>query len=162
MELFRGWTGFEVIVQRNPPWGVVVSYTMVLVSGRPHPREGYNYYITCYLGNITVEERYENIFRCCLGNRLYYAKDLYIVFVVSDFQYHDFCEVHRIRNAQTSFFHLKIDFKNLEISLIILGIVYTHLSTLDHISFQRKWPQDITAHIKYLNNAWHQLSARVG
>ena len=38
-------------------------------------------------------------------------KDLYIVFVVSDFQYHDFCEVHRIRNAQTSFFHLKIDFK---------------------------------------------------
>ena len=37
-----------------------------LVSGvtqhqyaRPHPREGFNYYITCYLGNITVEERYE-------------------------------------------------------------------------------------------------------
>ena len=36
-----------------------------LVSGvarhqcaRPHPREGYNYYITCYLGNITVQERY--------------------------------------------------------------------------------------------------------
>ena len=27
---------------------------------RPHPsaREGYNYYITCYLGNIMVEERY--------------------------------------------------------------------------------------------------------
>ena len=22
----------------------------------PHPREGYNYYITCYLGNITVDE----------------------------------------------------------------------------------------------------------
>ena len=21
---------------------------------RPHPREGYNYYTTCYLGNITV------------------------------------------------------------------------------------------------------------
>ena len=26
---------------------------------RPHSREGYNCYITCYLGNITVEERYE-------------------------------------------------------------------------------------------------------
>ena len=23
---------------------------------RPHSREGYNYYITCYLGNITVQE----------------------------------------------------------------------------------------------------------
>ena len=38
---------------------------------RPHFREGYNYYISCYLGNITVEERYGNILRCCLGNRLY-------------------------------------------------------------------------------------------
>ena len=37
---------------------------------RPHPREEY---ITCYLGNITVEEK---ILICCLGNRLYY---LYIV-----------------------------------------------------------------------------------
>ena len=27
-------------------------------EARPHPREGYNYYITCYLGNITVQERY--------------------------------------------------------------------------------------------------------
>ena len=28
---------------------------------RPHPREGYNYYtgITCYLVNITLEEKYE-------------------------------------------------------------------------------------------------------
>jgi len=25
---------------------------------RPHPREGYNYYITPYLGDITVQERY--------------------------------------------------------------------------------------------------------
>ena len=25
---------------------------------RPHPREGYNYYLTYYLGNITVQERY--------------------------------------------------------------------------------------------------------
>ena len=37
-----------------------------LVSGiarhqyaRPHPMDRYNYYITCYLGNITAEERYE-------------------------------------------------------------------------------------------------------
>ena len=34
-----------------PPWGVVVAI--------PHPREGYNYYKTCYLGNITVQERFE-------------------------------------------------------------------------------------------------------
>ena len=46
-----------------------------LVSGlRPHPREGYNHYITCYLGNITVEERYGNILRC---NRLYLRLLLY-------------------------------------------------------------------------------------
>ena len=37
---------------------------------RPHPREGYNYNITCYLGNITVQERHgqRNVLRCCLGN----------------------------------------------------------------------------------------------
>ena len=46
-----------------PPSGVVILH---IVSGvarhkyaRPHPREGYNCYITCYLGNITVEERYD-------------------------------------------------------------------------------------------------------
>ena len=27
--------------------------------------------ITCYLGNIIVEERYGQILRCCLGNGLY-------------------------------------------------------------------------------------------
>ena len=36
-------------------------YTLVLgvanVQDHTHPREGY--YITCYLGNITVEERYD-------------------------------------------------------------------------------------------------------
>ena len=46
-----------------PPWGVVVLHIGVGRSptpiARPHPREGYNYYITCYLDNITVEERYE-------------------------------------------------------------------------------------------------------
>ena len=25
---------------------------------RPPPRKGYNYYITCFLGNITVQKRY--------------------------------------------------------------------------------------------------------
>ena len=54
---------FFVIV-KSLPGGGWSFYT--LVSGvaqhqyaRPHPREGFNYYITCYLGNITVEERYE-------------------------------------------------------------------------------------------------------
>ena len=54
-------SGSEVIVISLP--GGWSFYT--LVSGvarhqcaRPHPREGYNYYITCYLGNITVQERY--------------------------------------------------------------------------------------------------------
>ena len=53
-------TNIDVIVISLP--GGWSFYT--LVSGvarhqcaRPHPREGYNYYITCYLGNITVEER---------------------------------------------------------------------------------------------------------
>ena len=58
-----------------PPWGVVAlhigvislpgGWSCTLVLGyaqhqcaRPHPREGYNYYIICYLGNITVQERY--------------------------------------------------------------------------------------------------------
>ena len=36
-------------------------------TARPHPREGYNYYIICYLGNI---RDIGNIVRCCLGNRL--------------------------------------------------------------------------------------------
>jgi len=36
-----------------PPWGVVVLHIGV---GRN--REGYNHYITCYLGNITVQEGY--------------------------------------------------------------------------------------------------------
>ena len=49
-----------------PPWGVVlhigVGHSPTPIArhqcARPHPREGYNYYITCYLGNITVQERY--------------------------------------------------------------------------------------------------------
>ena len=28
------------------------------INPRSHPREEYNYYITCYLGNITTQERY--------------------------------------------------------------------------------------------------------
>ena len=41
---------------------------------RPHPREEYNYYITCYLGNITVQDKRDmgNILRCCVSNGLYY------------------------------------------------------------------------------------------
>ena len=34
---------------------------------RSHPREGYNYYITCYPANI---RDIGNIVRCCLGNGL--------------------------------------------------------------------------------------------
>ena len=46
------------------PW---LLYTLVSAT-----LEGYNYYITCYLGNITLGECYlGNILRCCLGNRLY-------------------------------------------------------------------------------------------
>ena len=54
-----------------PPWGVVILhigvgsfYTLVSLIAqhqcvkRPDPREGYNYYIVCYLGNITAEEIY--------------------------------------------------------------------------------------------------------
>ena len=43
-------------------WGVLIVISLPGGSSfcaRPHPREGYNYYITCYLGNIFVEERYE-------------------------------------------------------------------------------------------------------
>ena len=38
---------------------------------RPHPREGYNYFIICHLSNINVEES-GNILGCCLGNRVYF------------------------------------------------------------------------------------------
>ena len=36
-----------------PPWGVVLHIGVTNV-----PREGYNYYTTCHLGNTTVEDRY--------------------------------------------------------------------------------------------------------
>ena len=45
-----------------PPWGwsfyTLVSGVTRHQCAKPHPREGYNYYVTCYLGNITVQERY--------------------------------------------------------------------------------------------------------
>ena len=43
-----------------PSWGTVVLHNGVIARHHcaiPHPREGYNYYITCYLGNITAQER---------------------------------------------------------------------------------------------------------
>ena len=46
----------NLLVSYIPPWAVVVLHSDTSVQ-EPHPREGYNYYITCYLGNITVEER---------------------------------------------------------------------------------------------------------
>ena len=59
-------------VQYIHPCGVVILHIGVgLRNVQDHtPREGYNYYITCYLGNITVQERYgqRNVLRCCLGN----------------------------------------------------------------------------------------------
>ena len=41
---------------------------------RPHPREEYNCYITCYLGNRVLSRQQRdmsNILICCLGNGLY-------------------------------------------------------------------------------------------
>jgi len=43
----------------NPSWGWSF-YRLVSLwyqCAKPHAREGYNYYINCHLGNITVEER---------------------------------------------------------------------------------------------------------
>ena len=42
------------------------------VRDHVHPWEGYNYYVTCYLGSITVEEKYgQHSYRYCLGNGFY-------------------------------------------------------------------------------------------
>ena len=46
----------QVIVISLPERWSFYTVTPVHVQ-KPHPREGYNYYITCYLGNITVEEK---------------------------------------------------------------------------------------------------------
>ena len=43
----------------NPRDSLVPRPRPAFLGTRPHPREGYNYYITCCLGNITVEERYQ-------------------------------------------------------------------------------------------------------
>ena len=37
------------------------------MHAKPHPRRDRD--ITCYHGNITVEERYGQLITCCLGNR---------------------------------------------------------------------------------------------
>ena len=46
---------------------------------RPHPREGYNYYIT-WQHHCRRKIRVSNILICCLGNRLYFAFNLKIPF----------------------------------------------------------------------------------
>ena len=65
--------------------GVVVLHIGVVVRhqcARSHPREEYNYYITCYLGNITTQERYVQhsymlprwFYHCVFNLGFYYVK----------------------------------------------------------------------------------------
>jgi len=55
------------------PQGVIILHISVWCSLAPSctttPKEGY--YITCNLGNITIERDMGNIVICCLGNGLY-------------------------------------------------------------------------------------------
>ena len=58
-------------------WRVIYAWwpeIMLWIYGPPFS-SGSNYYITCYLGSISVEER----LRCCLGNRLYSNIDSVII-----------------------------------------------------------------------------------
>ena len=57
---------YVYVIVISPPGGssfyTLVSGEAWHQGGRPYPREEYSYYLTCYLGNITVEERYEQHF----------------------------------------------------------------------------------------------------
>ena len=48
--------GFGQLSCYISPWEVVILHVAQHQCARLHPGEGYNYYITCYLGNINVDK----------------------------------------------------------------------------------------------------------